>query len=53
MTHDRVTPNRGLAIDCPTQSDAGTWRFSRAEIDGWIRQQSMDPVATEPKPGGA
>lgn len=53
MTHDLVTPNRGLAIGRSAQNDAGTPRFSRGVIDAWIRQQSMNPIATEPKPGGA
>lgn len=37
----------------PAFKVGGTWRFSRADIDAWIRQQSMDPIATEPKTGGA
>ncbi|WP_143034485.1 helix-turn-helix domain-containing protein [Nitrosospira multiformis] len=24
----------------------GTWRFSRAEIDRWIKQQSIEGLAT-------
>jgi excisionase family DNA binding protein len=37
----------------PAFKVGGTWRFSRAEIDAWIRQQSMDPIATELKSSDA
>lgn len=37
----------------PAFKVGGTWRFSRAEINGWIRQQSMDVVEAERKPGGS
>lgn len=36
----------------PAFKVGGTWRFSRSEIDGWIRQQSIDVVETEGKRGG-
>lgn len=28
----------------PAFKVGGTWRFSRAEIDSWIKQQSMDAL---------
>jgi len=36
----------------PAFKVGGTWRFSRAEIDAWIRRQSSDPSdAPTEKPG--
>lgn len=30
----------------PAFKVGGTWRFSRADIDSWIKQQSMDALDT-------
>ena len=30
----------------PAFKVGGTWRFSRADIDRWIKQQSMEGLAT-------
>ncbi len=30
----------------PAFKVGGTWRFSRADIDNWIKQQSMDGLVT-------
>ena len=36
----------------PAFKVGGTWRFSRAEIDAWIRQQSMEGVESVERSGG-
>lgn len=33
----------------PAFKVGGTWRFSRADINGWIKQQSMDALDTSRK----
>ncbi len=37
----------------PAFKVGGTWRFSRADIDGWIKQQSLIQQAEAGDPGGA
>lgn len=37
----------------PAFKVGGTWRFSRAEIDAWIKQQSTDLVEADNKASGA
>ncbi len=37
----------------PAFKVGGTWRFSRADIDGWIKQQSLIQQAEAGDPGSA
>ena len=37
----------------PAFKVGGVWRFSRADIDQWIKQQSTDELDTRDNSGGA
>lgn len=39
---DRTIYKLAAAKKIPAFKVGGTWRFSRADIDSWIKQQSMD-----------
>lgn len=42
----RTVYRLAAAKKIPAFKVGGTWRFSRADIDTWIRQQSMDGLDT-------
>jgi len=41
---DRTIYRLAAAKKIPAFKVGGTWRFSRAEIDGWIKQQSSETL---------
>ena len=43
---ERTIYRLAAAKKIPAFKVGGTWRFSRADIDGWIKQQSMDVLDT-------
>lgn len=43
---DRTIYRLAAAKKIPAFKIGGTWRFSRADIDGWIKQQSMEGLDT-------
>ena len=43
---ERTLYRLAAAKKVPAFKVGGTWRFSRAEIDSWIKQQSMDALDT-------
>lgn len=43
---ERTIYRLAAAKKIPAFKVGGTWRFSRADIDSWIKQQSMDVLAT-------
>lgn len=42
----RTVYRLAAAKKIPAFKVGGTWRFSRADIDRWIKQQSMEALAT-------
>lgn len=42
----RTVYRLAAAKKIPAFKVGGTWRFSRADIDAWIKQQSMDALDT-------
>lgn len=42
----RTVYRLAAAKKIPAFKVGGTWRFSRADIDGWIKQQSMEGLET-------
>ena len=42
----RTVYRLAAAKKIPAFKVGGTWRFSRADIDSWIKQQSMDALDT-------
>lgn len=42
---DRTIYRLAAAKKIPAFKVGGTWRFSRADIDSWIKQQSMEVLA--------
>ena len=42
---DRTIYRLAAAKKIPAFKVGGTWRFSRADIDLWIKQQSMEALA--------
>lgn len=42
---ERTIYRLAAAKKIPAFKVGGTWRFSRADIDSWIRQQSMGAIA--------
>lgn len=42
----RTVYRLAAAKKIPAFKVGGTWRFSRADIDSWIKQQSMEGLAT-------
>lgn len=42
----RTVYRLAAAKKIPAFKVGGTWRFSRADIDRWIKQQSMEGLAT-------
>jgi excisionase family DNA binding protein len=49
----RTVYRLAAAKKIPAFKVGGVWRFSRAEIDDWIKQQSMEGIDSIPKPGGS
>ncbi|EKO9556880.1 methylation-associated defense system helix-turn-helix domain-containing protein MAD1 [Pseudomonas aeruginosa] len=43
----RTVYRLAAAKKIPAFKVGGIWRFSRADIDGWIRQQSMEGLDVE------
>lgn len=43
---ERTIYRLAAAKKIPAFKVGGTWRFSRADIDSWIKQQSMDALGT-------
>ncbi len=43
---ERTIYRLAAAKKIPAFKVGGTWRFSRADIDSWIKQQSMDGLDT-------
>lgn len=43
---ERTLYRLAAAKKVPAFKVGGTWRFSRADIDSWIKQQSMDALDT-------
>jgi excisionase family DNA binding protein len=50
---ERTIYRLAAAKKIPTFKVGGTWRFSRADIDSWIRRQSMEVMAPDLHRGGA
>ncbi len=44
---DRTIYKLAAAKKIPAFKVGGTWRFSRADIDSWIKLQSMEPPALD------
>ena len=44
---ERTIYRLAAAKKIPAFKVGGTWRFSRADIDSWIRQQSFEGLRTE------
>lgn len=42
----RTVYRLAAAKKIPAFKVGGTWRFSRADIDNWIKQQSMESLGT-------
>lgn len=40
------------AKQIPAFKVGGSWRFSKVDIDGWIKQQSMEAIAPTKKDSG-
>lgn len=43
---ERTIYRLAAAKQIPAFKVGGSWRFSRADIDSWIKQQSMDGIET-------
>jgi excisionase family DNA binding protein len=43
---ERTIYRLAAAKKIPAFKVGGTWRLSRADIDSWIKQQSMEPLDT-------
>ena len=50
---DRTIYRLAAAKKIPAFKVGGTWRFSVADIDIWIKQQSMEGLGTGRDEGGA
>jgi len=50
---ERTIYRLAAAKKIPAFKVGGTWRFSRAEIDSWIKQQSMEGLDTGREEEGA
>ena len=50
---ERTIYRLAAAKKIPAFKVGGIWRFSRADIDSWIKQQSMDGQATDSGKDGA
>ena len=44
MVTERTIYRLAAAKKIPAFKVGGTWRFSRADIESWIKQQSMDAL---------
>ena len=49
---ERTIYRLAAAKRLPAFKVGGTWRFSRADIDSWIRQQSNEGLGDRPDEGG-
>jgi excisionase family DNA binding protein len=43
---ERTIYRLAAAKQMPAFKIGGSWRFSRQDIDGWIKQQSQQPLAS-------
>ena len=43
---ERTIYRLAAAKQVPAFKIGGSWRFSRQDIDGWIKQQSQQPLAS-------
>lgn len=50
---ERTIYRLAAAKKIPAFKVGGTWRFSRADIDSWIKQQSMEALDTGRDEDGA
>lgn len=50
---NRMVYRLAAAKKIPAFKVGGTWRFSRTDIDSWIKQQSMHPIDRENKKHGS
>ena len=49
---ERTIYRLAAAKQIPAFKVGGSWRFSRADIDGWIKQQSMEGLETSREEDG-
>ena len=49
---ERTIYRLAAAKQIPAFKVGGSWRFSRADIDNWIKQQSMEGLETSREQGG-
>ena len=49
---ERTLYRLAAAKKVPAFKVGGTWRFSRADIDSWIKQQSMEGLETSREQDG-
>ena len=49
---ERTIYKLAAAKSIPAFKVGGMWRFSRLDIDSWIKQQSMDGIDTHKKRNG-
>jgi excisionase family DNA binding protein len=50
---DRTIYRLAAAKKIPAFKVGGTWRFSLADLESWIKQQSMEGLGTGHEEGGA
>lgn len=50
---ERTIYRLAAAKKIPAFKVGGTWRFSRVDIDSWIKQQSMEGLDTDREEDGA
>ena len=50
---ERTIYRLAAAKKIPAFKVGGTWRFSRTDIDSWIRQQSMEAMPAKLQKGSA
>ena len=49
---ERTIYRQAGAKKIPAFKVGGSWRFSKADIDGWIKRQSMESIAPKKKESG-
>ena len=49
---ERTMYRLAAARQIPAFKVGGSWRFSRADIDSWIKQQSMEELETSQEQSG-
>ena len=50
---ERTIYTLAAARKIPAFKVGGSWRFSRADLDYWITQQSMEGLRSDPRADGA